>query len=183
MKEGTHKPMATTIVDDEDGDEIADVEEETPTANSISVDTKALPSGYAYKKFLRLNGCNTAYRHRSESGANLPSRNYKHGCLIPKDIAPPLMIEHANNPNKTCIDPDDGKLKYHVEEVIRIVKISNDGIDEGVIHTESGEVPYRAPVNPYAFIGRQPLRPEQVIVNGLRAKAEAKAAAATQKKK
>jgi hypothetical protein len=171
--------------DDDDIDEIGDSEDTLPAAPVISEQDR-LPPGYEYKDFLRLNGPNTLYRFKSESrGINSPSKRYLHGCLIPKDIAPPLMIEHADNPNKTCIDPSDGKLKFYVETVRRIVKIDSDKSDKTVIHVEGGEVPFTPPLNPHEFIGRQPLRPEQVVVRGLRAKAEAKEAASstTAKKK
>ena len=179
MKEPKRLVEDTDIEDD--GDEIDDGDEtELPNAPVVS-DTKALPPGYVYRDYLRLNGYSTAYRHKNSNGANLPARTYKQGCLIPKDGAPPLMIEHADNPNRTFQDPTDGKLKYHVETVTRIVRVSDEASNDGVIFTESGEVPYKTPIDPFAHIGRLPLRPEQVIVSGLRARADAKAAAAKKK--
>jgi hypothetical protein len=178
MKVGDKKPAdSEDDVDDIDDDDESDVV--SPPVAPVVSESQKLPPGYEYREFFRINGMAVRFRHRGTAGGtNTPSIKYNHGELIPKESAPSTMVEAANNPAKTCLDPEDGKLKYYVELVRRIVKVDESINKTGVIHVEGGEVPFTPPPGPNTRASYQPMRPEQVIVRGLQAKVEAKKAAA-----
>jgi len=177
MKDDKRRPTAVPVVDDADDIEDTDDEETVPVAPVVSEQSN-LPPGYAFKEFFKINGPAVRFRHRSSSGVNTPSRKYSHGDLVAKEIAPSAMIEAADNPAKTFIDTVDGKLKFYVETVKRIVRVNEETNKTGVIHVEEGEIPFNPPAGPNIHhVNYQPLRPEQVIVRGLQAKVDAKRAA------
>lgn len=172
------KPVAVISSDVED--DIEDLEEEEENSESVVpiapiVSEHKLPEGYTYKDFLRLNGPNTFFRNKG-TGSNI-SRNYPHGALVPTELAPTSMKELADNPKRTCINSDNGKLMYYVETIRRIIKIHAEYKNTNVINTEGGEVPYIVPDDPLTHLSSQPLRPEQIILRGLQANADAKMAA------
>lgn len=96
------------------------------------------------------------------------------------------MRDLADNPKRTCINPENGKRMYYIETIRRIIKTHVEHKNTAVINTEGGEVPYIVPDDPLTHLSSQPLRPEQVILRGLQANADAKMAeraAAKAKKK
>jgi hypothetical protein len=171
------KPIAMASIDVED--DIEDLEEEEENSEPVVpvapiVNEHKLPEGYTYKDFLRLNGPNTFFRNKG-NGSNI-SRNYPHGSMVPVDLAPTAMRELADNPKRTCINPENGKMMYYVETIRRIIKTQVERKNTSVINTEGGEVPYIVPDDPLTHLSSQPLRPEQVILRGLQANADAKMA-------
>ena len=170
------KPIAVASNDVDDIDDIEEDEEEIETSlpSATIINEQKLPDGYTYKDFLRLNGPNTFFRNKG-NGSNI-SRNYPHGSMVPIDLAPTSMRDLADNPKRTCINSENGKLMYYVETIRRIIKTHVEHRNTSVINTEGGEVPYIIPDNPLTHLSSQPLRPEQVILRGLQANADAKMA-------
>ena len=173
------KQLASKDIED-DLDDLEDEEDEeeeeaaAPLPVAPLVNEQKLPDGYTYKDFLRLNGPSTFFRNKG-NGSNI-SRNYPHGSTVPVELAPTSMKELADNPKRTCINPENGKMMYYVETIRRIIKTTAEHKNTAVINTEGGEVPYIVPDDPLTHLSSQPLRPEQVILRGLQANADAKMA-------
>lgn len=85
-------------------------------------DDVKLPSGYTIKTFLKVNCPGQAmYRDNSLGGGSVV-RLFNCGTEEPEETAPSLMREEANNPKIVIKDPD-GKLRFKIEKVRRVVKI------------------------------------------------------------